>query len=263
MRADDLHQTPVARAARAEIARRAESFPAMPPPAAPRLNVRAPDEVAIERLVFSLCHWLLAPLRELSGVVSRSRRRSGDVPNAVDALPPGSASARAHNRRMPTLPPISPAHPPESTPRRKASAWCLTLIRSFESFSAFAYLCPRGRRTIGYGHVLRPGETLREPVTELVAEDLLREDLAPVEIYLSAVLPDLRQNEFDAMASFCFNVGLGAFERSALFSCLRAGDKAGAATQFRLWAYAKGRELPGMVLRRERERALFLGETTP
>lgn len=86
----------------------------------------------------------------------------------------------------------------------------------------------------------------------------MRADLAPVEIYLSAIFPALTQNEFDALASFVFNVGLGAFEKSKLRRLLKAGDKAGAANEFPRWNKAAGKVLPGLVTRRAAERALFL-----
>lgn len=65
------------------------------------------------------------------------------------------------------------------------------------------------------------------------------DDLAPVEIYPDAVLPGLNQNQFDALASFCFNVGLGAFEKSTMFARLKAGDFRGAASQFPRWVAAR------------------------
>lgn len=145
-------------------------------------------------------------------------------------------------------------------PRRSVSPAGLHLIRSFESFSPVPYICPAGKRTIGYGHVLRQEEFFPRPISAPFADALLHEDLAPVEIYLNATLPDLTQNEFDALASFCFNVGLGAFEKSTLFARLKAGDKTGAAGEFGRWVHGGGRVLPGLVKRRAMERALFLGE---
>lgn len=67
------HDTALARAARAEIARRLARFPATPAVRRP-LNLRPANEVAIEILVFRICHVWLAPLRWLSGNLSRSRR---------------------------------------------------------------------------------------------------------------------------------------------------------------------------------------------
>ena len=144
-------------------------------------------------------------------------------------------------------------------PRKRVSPRGQTLIRSLESFSPTIYLCPAGKPTIGYGHVVRGGvDRFSIPLTREQADTLLAEDLAPIEIYLSAIFPSLNQNQFDALASFCFNVGLGAFEKSTLFARLKAGDMPGAASQFERWVHGGGKVLPGLVKRRAAERDLFL-----
>lgn len=146
------------------------------------------------------------------------------------------------------------------TTRKHTSKIGLALIRSFESFSPTVYICPAGKRTIGYGHVIRDPNLLYSRLSQEQAEALLIEDLSPVEIYLNAVLPGLSQNQFDALASFCFNVGIGAFEKSTMFARLKAGDLSGAASQFGRWIHGGGRELPGLVRRRAAERDMFFTE---
>ncbi|MDR3323259.1 MAG: lysozyme [Zoogloeaceae bacterium] len=141
--------------------------------------------------------------------------------------------------------------------RRRVSPAGLALIREFELFSAKVYICPAGKPTIGYGHVLRPSDSFTE-ITQEQGEAMLQTDIAPVEIYLRAVLPGLTQNQFDALASLCFNIGLGNFERSTLLTRLKAGDLRGAALQFRRWIHANGKKLPGLVRRRAAEEALFM-----
>lgn len=145
--------------------------------------------------------------------------------------------------------------------RRQTSPDGIALIERSERFMAQRYRCPAGKVSIGFGHVIRPYEKIPARISLEEARALLAEDLAPIEIYLTGVLPDLAQHEFDALASFIFNVGLGAFERSTLFGRLKAGDKMGAASQFARWVYANGQSLPGLVKRRAAERALFLGLT--
>ena len=149
------------------------------------------------------------------------------------------------------------------TSRKHTSPAGLALIRRFESFFPTVYRCPAGKPTLGYGHVLRDPGLLYARISREQAEELLVEDLAPIEIYLSAVFPALNQNQFDALASFCFNVGLGAFEKSTLFSRLKAGDLVGAASQFPRWVHANGQILPGLVKRRAAERELFLTPVVP
>lgn len=147
---------------------------------------------------------------------------------------------------------------PDRTPRRFTSPRGLTLIRSHEAFCTDTYLCPAGKPTIGYGHVLRECDDIKPPITLAQADLLLCKDLAPIEIYLSAVFPSLNQNQFDALASFCFNCGLGAFEKSILFKRLKAGDLPAAAREFAAWVKANGKVLPGLITRRNAEKVLFL-----
>jgi lysozyme len=68
----------------------------------------------------------------------------------------------------------------------------------------------------------------------------------------------LTQNQFDALVSFVFNLGVGNFRTSTLLKKLNAGDNDGAAQEFGRWIHAGGKALPGLVRRREAERALFL-----
>ena len=146
--------------------------------------------------------------------------------------------------------------------RKAISLSGLALIRRHESFSPVIYLCPAGKPTIGYGHVVRDTDRFPARLSPAQGEALLREDLAPTEIYLNAIFPDLTQNQFDALASFIFNVGLGNFENSTLVRRLKAGDIPGAASQFPRWVHGGGRILPGLVKRREAERQLFLQEAS-
>ena len=66
------------------------------------------------------------------------------------------------------------------------------------------------------------------------------------------------QNQFDAMASLCWNIGPGNFARSSVVRRLNQGDITGAGNAFRLWNKAGGVVLKGLTARREAERALFL-----
>ncbi len=146
--------------------------------------------------------------------------------------------------------------------RRQASVACFNLIRESEGYSSVVYLCPAGDPSIGYGHKIRPTDKLDPPISQARALSLLIADLAPIEIYLTGVLPGIPQCQFDALASFIFNVGLGNFEDSTLLKKLKAGDIAGAADEFPRWVHAEvdgvRTVLPGLVSRRAAERALFL-----
>lgn len=134
----------------------------------------------------------------------------------------------------------------------------IALIKIHEGCSLHLYTCPAGKLTIGYGHVLQAGEEL-ESITYQDAEDLLRKDLTHYEKLIEQLLQvEVNQCQFDALVSFCFNVGAKALEKSTLLRLLNTGSPQNAAQQFDRWIYANGRKLPGLVQRRRAEKALFL-----
>lgn len=134
----------------------------------------------------------------------------------------------------------------------------LKLIRSFEGFSAIAYTCPAGYPTIGYGHVVKSGETFAGAMDESAALALLRADVADAEAAIGRlVMVPLTQFQFDALASFIYNVGAGAFQRSTLKRKVNREEHEDAALEFGRWIWAGGRKLPGLVKRRAAEAALY------
>lgn len=141
----------------------------------------------------------------------------------------------------------------------KISPKGLAVIKQFEGLRLTAYKCPAGVLTIGYGSTgnhVKPGMT----ITEQEAERLLLDDLARFEVGVQEVIKQpLTQGQFDALVSFSFNVGLGALRESTLAAKLKAGDVTGSANEFARWNKAGGKVLPGLVKRREAERALFVG----
>jgi len=133
----------------------------------------------------------------------------------------------------------------------------INLIKSHESLSLKAYLCPAGKLTIGWGHTA--GVQPNEAINEEEAETFLRADLASSEQVVNRVVNvPLTQNQFDALSSFCFNVGNGNFETSTLLKLLNEGKYADAAEQFLVWNHSNGHVLDGLTKRREAERELFL-----
>lgn len=151
-------------------------------------------------------------------------------------------------------------HKPTNGPVRGVSkVRDVSLIKEFEGLYLEAYLCPAKKWTIGYGHTktVKPGMK----ITEAGADALLRHDLAWCEDAVNDnVKVPLTQNQYDALVSFIFNVGAGAFKRSTLLRKLNAGDYAGAANEFPRWNKGGGRVLRGLVRRREAERKLFLSD---
>lgn len=143
----------------------------------------------------------------------------------------------------------------------KTSDQGIALIKHHEGVRLTAYADPVGVLTIGYGHTSAAGApqvTRGMKITQAGADAILRQDLAKFEGYVSsAVKVPLNQNEFDALVSFTFNLGPGNLRSSTLLKKLNAGDRAGAADEFLKWTKAGGKTLPGLVKRREAERALF------
>lgn len=134
----------------------------------------------------------------------------------------------------------------------------LDIIRESESLELEAYVCPAGVLTIGYGHT-GPDVYHGQFITEAQANELLAQDVAFAEHgVLNLAPPDLTSNQFSALVSFVFNVGVGAFENSTMLRKLSAGDDQGAANEFPRWNKSRGRVLNGLVRRRAAEQELFL-----
>lgn len=114
--------------------------------------------------------------------------------------------------------------------------------------------------TIGYGHTgqdVYPGLV----IDQAQAEELLRADLARFEDGIDDLLDDAAStsdNEFGAMVSLAFNIGLGNFAKSSVLRLHNAGDKEAAANAFLLWNKAAGRVFPALERRRREERTLYL-----
>jgi lysozyme len=131
------------------------------------------------------------------------------------------------------------------------------LIANFEGYRGTVYRDAVGIPTIGYGHVVRPGEHFGFLSRQAALALLQRDATAAAHAVHQAVRVQLSQNQFDALVSFVFNVGAGAFRSSTLLRKLNNGDYQGAADQFGAWTHAGGRVLPGLVTRRNAEAAMF------
>lgn len=142
----------------------------------------------------------------------------------------------------------------------KISPAGLELIKRHEELRLNAYRCPAGVWTIGYGHTSGVKQGMR--IAKVQADRFLREDLAEAEKAVNTLISvPLKQEQFDALVSFVFNLGAGALSRSTLRRVLNSGDYYAAAEQFERWVYGSvgGRKvkLPGLVARRGEERELF------
>ena len=131
-------------------------------------------------------------------------------------------------------------------------------IKSFEGLRLKAYWDKDGKVwTIGWGHTR--GVKQGMVITKAQAEQFLADDLAPIERHLTADLGEdgVLQCQFDALCSFCFNLGIGAYMKSTLRKYVKAGRDADADREFGKWVHAGGRVLPGLVRRRKAEAELY------
>ena len=139
----------------------------------------------------------------------------------------------------------------------KISQQGIDLIKRWEGFRDKAYLCPGNVWTIGYGHTKNVYQGMC--ISKEQAEQLLKEDLKHFEASVSQLVTvKLSQAQFDALVSFTFNVGVGAFKKSTLLRLVNQGSFKSAANEFGRWVNANRKKLPGLVKRREDEKRLFL-----
>ena len=132
----------------------------------------------------------------------------------------------------------------------------LALIRQFEGLRLAAYKCPADVATIGYGTT--KGVKMGMVIDKAEAERLLAEDVARFAGHVSDLVKvPLSQPQFDALVSFCYNVGPTAFGHSTLLRYLNQGLYADAAGQFMRWNKAANNVIAGLTRRRAAERAMF------
>ncbi|MDX9742093.1 MAG: lysozyme [Gammaproteobacteria bacterium] len=133
------------------------------------------------------------------------------------------------------------------------SAAALVGLLLHEGYRGEAYIpVPGDVPTIGFGTTggVRIGDrTTPERALQRALTDVQKFEGA----LKSCVKVPLHQHEYDAYISFSYNVGAAAFCGSTLVRKLNAGDYSGACAELLRWTKAGGRELPGLVKRRQAE----------
>lgn len=139
----------------------------------------------------------------------------------------------------------------------KTSKNGIELIKTHEGCILEGYLCPAGVPTIGYGHT-RTAD-LGKTITPEKAEKLLIKDIENVEKALYSISHTLTQNQFDALVSFGFNVGVQAFKQSTLISIVKKDPYSHRIRrEFMKWVYVRGRITKGLKNRRIAEADLYV-----
>jgi GH24 family phage-related lysozyme (muramidase) len=162
--------------------------------------------------------------------------------------------------------PVKPEPPtPEPAVPTALSPAGATFIAKFEGFRSALYNDPAGHCTIGFGHLVHHGpingsepKEFKAGITRERALELLQADAASAASAIRKnVKVPLTQQQFDALVSFAYNVGSGAFGDSTLLKKLNAGEYDAVPAQLNRWVKAEGKTLEGLVRRRAAEGALF------
>lgn len=140
----------------------------------------------------------------------------------------------------------------------------LDLIKKYEGLKLKPYLCPAKIPTIGYGNTFYENGTkvtLKDPeITEGRATELLRFIIKSFEQHVDSYCIDtLTQNQFDAITSFCYNVGAGNLKTSTLLKKVNINhNDPTIVDEFMKWTRGGGKVLPGLVKRRKSEAELYI-----
>jgi lysozyme len=140
----------------------------------------------------------------------------------------------------------------------------IELVKSFEGLKLTSYLCPAGVPTIGYGttRINNRRVTLGTTITMVQAEEYLRADL---NVFANGARNLLRvplnENQFSALVSFAYNVGLSALRRSTLLKIVNSNPNDGRIRlEFLKWNRANGVVLNGLTRRRTAEANLYFNK---
>lgn len=140
-----------------------------------------------------------------------------------------------------------------------ASPLCLQLIKHYEGLYLHSYLCPARVWTIGYGTTVYPsGKKVdsNQTCTEEQAVDFLKHDLACFEQAVDAYTrDDVTQQQFDALVSFCYNLGPKNLKNSILLKVINhnPSDLMNIKNQWLKWNKSHGAPLKGLTRRRNSE----------
>ena len=139
----------------------------------------------------------------------------------------------------------------------KIDATGLALLKDFEGCSLTAYPDITGVPTMGYGFTV--GVKMGDTMTQEQCDDRLQREIRAYEIAVwNAVAGDVTQNEFSALVSFSWNVGIAGMQKSSVIRAHNRGDKQAAARAFGMWNKAGGKIISGLTRRRAAEAAMYL-----
>ena len=168
---------------------------------------------------------------------------------------------------QPVQQPAQPGMAPTAEDRMSKAG--LDKLKSHEAFEPQIYDDGAGNETIGYGHLVLPGEDYSEGLTEAEANQLFAKDVQRVvNPSLDKIEVELTQNQVDALGSFIYNVGPHAFEKYVLPAINAGRTEEATATMLE---FVTGRDhrtgeriaLRGLIRRRQEEVELFNRRNQP
>ncbi|QXE20011.1 glycoside hydrolase family protein [Clostridium sp. 001] len=138
-------------------------------------------------------------------------------------------------------------------------------VKGFEGFSSTVYRDEVGVPTLGYGmtgeEITGLTSVTEEQATNMLEDWLNRKYAAPIKNDLDSRGVSLSQNQFDALVSMAYNIGVGGVLSSTLYRniCNGIRDADTITFDFEMWDKAGGQVLPGLLRRRKEEAAMFFG----
>lgn len=136
------------------------------------------------------------------------------------------------------------------------------LIKTFEGFRSQAYQDSAGIWTIGYGNIRYEDFTRvkkGDKISYARAEEVFRffADRFSAQVDAMITTP-ITQNQFNAVVSFAYNVGIGALSSSTLLKKINKNPKdPSISSEFLKWVNAGGKKIPGLVIRRQKEAKIY------
>lgn len=146
---------------------------------------------------------------------------------------------------------------------KNASINAINLIKEFEGFRNTPYYCPAHIVTCGYGSthyedgtkiLITDNQISEERAIKMLQHDLINSEQALIKLIKS----DINQNQFDALIDFVYNLGVGSLSGSTLLKKVNANPSdVTIGIEFMKWVYADGKQLPGLIKRRDAEVKLY------
>ena len=135
-----------------------------------------------------------------------------------------------------------------------AELLAISLIAKYEGFRSTVYVCPGGKKTIGYGFT-DPTLIAKGTITKQEADKVLGKEVRARLAKLRKMVTGLTPKQEAAAVSLMYNIGETAFTNSTFLKKLKAKDMNSARSEIKRWNKSNGKELAGLTKRRNAEAA--------